>query len=137
VLQKIEHVCGSVSLDDQGHSPNPRGEDLLRQFYASVGLQYGIQHLEVGLLLTYIIDVARKKMRRACTQNVTKQSLSDYAQQDWPVMTKRSASRHAKASSGKGYISLQQLTLNTFKHVISQFDVISIIGSHPILSMQL
>jgi hypothetical protein len=30
VLQKIQHVCGSVSLDDQGHSPHPRGEDLLR-----------------------------------------------------------------------------------------------------------
>jgi hypothetical protein len=30
VLQKIEQVYGSVSLDDQGHSPSPRGEDLLR-----------------------------------------------------------------------------------------------------------
>jgi hypothetical protein len=30
VLQKIQHVCGRVSLDDQGHSPHPRGEDLLR-----------------------------------------------------------------------------------------------------------
>jgi hypothetical protein len=30
VLQKIEHVCGSVSLDDQGPPPRPRGEDLLR-----------------------------------------------------------------------------------------------------------
>jgi hypothetical protein len=46
-------------------------------------------------------------------------------------------SRHVKASSGKGYISLQQLTLSTFKHVISQVSVISIIGLHPILSMQL
>jgi hypothetical protein len=46
VLQKIEHVCRSVSLDDQGHSPCPRGEDLLRQLYACDGLQYGIQHLE-------------------------------------------------------------------------------------------
>jgi hypothetical protein len=34
VLQKIEHVCGSVSLDNQGHSPRPRGEDLFRQLYA-------------------------------------------------------------------------------------------------------
>jgi hypothetical protein len=34
VLQKIEHVCGSVSLDNQGHSPRPSGEDLLRQLYA-------------------------------------------------------------------------------------------------------
>jgi hypothetical protein len=42
VLQKIEHVCGSISLDDQGHSPRPRGEDLLRQLYACDGLQYGI-----------------------------------------------------------------------------------------------
>jgi hypothetical protein len=30
VLKKIEHVCESVSLDDQGHSPHPRGEDLLQ-----------------------------------------------------------------------------------------------------------
>jgi hypothetical protein len=29
-------------------------------------------------------------------------------------------SRHAKASSGKGSLSLHQLTLNIFKHVISQ-----------------
>jgi hypothetical protein len=28
VLQKIEHVYGSVSLNDQGHSHHPRGEDL-------------------------------------------------------------------------------------------------------------
>jgi hypothetical protein len=42
VLQKIEHVCGSVSLDDQGHSPRPRGEDLLRQLYAYDRLQYEI-----------------------------------------------------------------------------------------------
>jgi hypothetical protein len=46
MLQKIERVCGSVSLDDQGHSPHPRGEDLLQQLYSCDGLQYGIQHLE-------------------------------------------------------------------------------------------
>jgi hypothetical protein len=46
VLQKIEHVCGSVSLDDQGHSPRPRGEYLIRQLYAYDGLQCRIQHLE-------------------------------------------------------------------------------------------
>jgi hypothetical protein len=46
VLQKIKHVCGSVSLDDQGHSPPPRGEDLFRQLYACDGFQYGNQHLE-------------------------------------------------------------------------------------------
>jgi hypothetical protein len=38
MLQKIEHVCGSVSLDDQGHSPSPRGEDLLQQLYACDGV---------------------------------------------------------------------------------------------------
>jgi hypothetical protein len=42
VLQKIELVYGSVSLDDQSHSPRPRGEDLLQQLYACNGLQYGI-----------------------------------------------------------------------------------------------
>jgi hypothetical protein len=46
MLQKIEHVCGSVSLDDQGHSPRPRGEDHLQQLYSYDGLQYGIHHLE-------------------------------------------------------------------------------------------
>jgi hypothetical protein len=46
VLQKVEQVCGSVSLDDQGHSPRPRGEDLHRQLYAYDGLQYAIQHKE-------------------------------------------------------------------------------------------
>jgi hypothetical protein len=34
VLQKIEHV---ISLGDQGHSPRPRGEDLLWQLYACDG----------------------------------------------------------------------------------------------------
>jgi hypothetical protein len=37
VLQKIEHVCGSVSLNDQEHSPHHRGEDLLQQLYACDG----------------------------------------------------------------------------------------------------
>jgi hypothetical protein len=46
VIQKIEHVCRSVLLDDKGHSPRPRGEDLLRQLYTYNGLQYRIQHLE-------------------------------------------------------------------------------------------
>jgi hypothetical protein len=47
VLQKIEHVCESVSLDDQGHSPRRKGEDLLWQLYACDELQYGIQFLEM------------------------------------------------------------------------------------------
>jgi hypothetical protein len=34
VLQKIEQLCGSVSLDDQGHSAHTRGEYLLRKLYA-------------------------------------------------------------------------------------------------------
>jgi hypothetical protein len=46
VLQKIEHVCGSISLDDQGHAPHPRGEDLLLQLYTCDRLQCGITHLE-------------------------------------------------------------------------------------------
>jgi hypothetical protein len=46
VLQKIEHVCRSISLNDQGHSPRPSGEDLLRQLYVCDGLQYGIQPIE-------------------------------------------------------------------------------------------
>jgi hypothetical protein len=46
MLQKIEHVCRSVSLDRQGHSSHLRGADLLRQLYTYDGLQYGIQFLE-------------------------------------------------------------------------------------------
>jgi hypothetical protein len=46
VLQKIEHAYRSVLLDDQGHSPRPRGEDLLRQLYAYERLRYRIQYLE-------------------------------------------------------------------------------------------
>jgi hypothetical protein len=46
VLQKIEYVCKSISLDDQGYLPHPRGEDLIRQLYACDRLQYGIQHLD-------------------------------------------------------------------------------------------
>jgi hypothetical protein len=42
VLQQIEHVCRSISLDDQQHSPRPRGEDLIRQLYTYDGLQYEI-----------------------------------------------------------------------------------------------
>jgi hypothetical protein len=61
----MEHVCESVSLNDNVHSPRPKGEDLLRQLYACDDL-----------------GIAGKKRRRTCTQKVTKQSLSDYAQQD-------------------------------------------------------
>jgi hypothetical protein len=43
---KIEHLCGSVSLDNQGHSPHPRGEGLHWQLYTYDGLQYGIQFSE-------------------------------------------------------------------------------------------
>jgi hypothetical protein len=43
-----------------------------------------------GLPLTAVIGIAGKKRRRTCTQKVTRQSLSDYAQQDRPVVTKRS-----------------------------------------------
>jgi hypothetical protein len=46
VLQKIEHICGRDSLDDQGLSPRPRGEDLIWQLYACDRLQYEIHHLE-------------------------------------------------------------------------------------------
>jgi hypothetical protein len=46
MLQKIEHVCGRISLDNQGYSPHPRGDDLLWKLYACDGLQYEIQFLE-------------------------------------------------------------------------------------------
>jgi hypothetical protein len=37
VLQKIEHVYVSVSLNDQGHSPRPRGKDLLGNSMPAIG----------------------------------------------------------------------------------------------------
>jgi hypothetical protein len=40
------------------------------------------------LLLTAVIGITAKKRKRTCTQKVTKQSLSDYAQQDLPIVTK-------------------------------------------------
>jgi hypothetical protein len=46
VLQKIEHVCRSISLNDQGHSPRSRGEGLLQQLYAYDRLRYEIQHIK-------------------------------------------------------------------------------------------
>jgi hypothetical protein len=89
VLQKIEHVCGSVSLDDQGHSPCPRGKDLIRQLYACDGLQYGIQHLEAWTSTDSRHRHHRKEeKRRNLHIKVTKQSLSDYTQQDLSKVTK-------------------------------------------------
>jgi hypothetical protein len=35
-----------------------------------------------GVQTDSVIGIARKKKRRTCTQKVTKQSLSDYTQQD-------------------------------------------------------
>jgi hypothetical protein len=80
----------AFSLDSQGHSPHPRGEDLLQQLYACDELQYEIQHLEAWTPTDSVISITGKKRRRICTEKVTKQSLSDYAQQDWPIVTMRS-----------------------------------------------
>jgi hypothetical protein len=83
VLQKIEHVCGSVSLDDQGHSPRPRGEDLLQQLYTCDGLQYGIQHLEAWTSTDKHHRHRQKEEKRwNLHTKVTKQTLSDFTQQD-------------------------------------------------------
>jgi hypothetical protein len=49
MLQKIEYICRSILFDDQGHSPRPRGEDLLRQLYTCDSLQNRIQHLKPEL----------------------------------------------------------------------------------------
>jgi hypothetical protein len=72
VLQKIEHVCGSISLDDQGHSPRPRGEDLLWQLYAYDRLQYGNPALRsLNFPLTPVNGLAGKERREAtCTQKL-------------------------------------------------------------------
>jgi hypothetical protein len=81
VLQKIEHIYESVSLNDQGHSPHPRGEDLLRQLYAYDELQYRIHHLEAWTSTDNHHRHRRKEeKRRNLHIKVTKQSLSDYAQ---------------------------------------------------------
>jgi hypothetical protein len=43
----------------------------------------------------------KEREGETCTQKITKQSLSDYTQQDWPDKTKQSTSKHAKTSSDK------------------------------------
>jgi hypothetical protein len=76
--------------EDQGHSPHPRGEDHLWQLYAYDGLHYGIQHLEARTSTNNCHQHCRKEeKRRNLHTKVTMQSLSDYAKQDWPVVTKR------------------------------------------------
>jgi hypothetical protein len=70
VLQKIEYVCGSISLDDQGHSPRPRGEDLLRQLYACDRHQYGIQHLEAWTFTDSHHQYYRNREEETCTQKL-------------------------------------------------------------------
>jgi hypothetical protein len=91
VFQKTEHVCRSVSLDNQGHSPHPRGEDLLRQLYDCDGHQYGIQHLEAWTSTnSRHRHHLKEEKRRNLHTKVIKQSLSDYAQQDLSKVTKRS-----------------------------------------------
>jgi hypothetical protein len=42
-----------------------------------------------------------RERERNLHTTVIKESLSNYAQQDWPDVAKRSTSRHVKASSGK------------------------------------
>jgi hypothetical protein len=59
----------------------------------------------------------KKLQRKAWVIKLGKTDLS------WPS---GQISRHANASSGKWFISLQQLPLNTFKHVISQVKLINI-----------
>jgi hypothetical protein len=75
MLQKIESVWGSVSLNDQGHSPCPICEDLLQQLYAYDRLQYGIQFSKnLEFPLTVVIGITGMKRRRTCTQKVTKKA---------------------------------------------------------------
>jgi hypothetical protein len=79
----IELVCRSISLNDKGRSPRPRGEDLLRQLYAYDELQYKIQHLEAWTSTDNHHWYRRKEeKRRNLHKKVTKKSLSNYAQQD-------------------------------------------------------
>jgi hypothetical protein len=77
----LELICESVSLDDQGHSPRPRGEDLLWQLYACDRLQYGIQHLEAWTSTdSHHRHHWKEEKRWNLHTKVTNQSLSDYAQ---------------------------------------------------------
>jgi hypothetical protein len=55
------------------------------------------------------------------TKRNMKQILSNYAQQDWLIMTKRSRSRHMQGFKGhKGLVSLKHLPLYTFKQVLDK-----------------
>jgi hypothetical protein len=79
------------SGDSREYSPRPRGENLLRQLYTYNGVQYRIQHSKPRLSTD---GHQRHRQKREGERNphttVIKQSLSDYDQQDWPIMTKRS-----------------------------------------------
>jgi hypothetical protein len=69
-FQKIEHICESVSLDDQEHSPHPRGEDLPGQLYACDRLQYEIQYLEAWTSTDSHHWLHRKREEEICTQKL-------------------------------------------------------------------
>jgi hypothetical protein len=86
------------------------------------------------------ICIAEKEREITCTQEINKQCLSDYAQQDWPDLTKRPTSRHARLQAGDSHLPT---TTNSkhFKKDLAMFEVISILGfanytKHPIVINQ-
>jgi hypothetical protein len=108
MLQKIEHLrkrkhfSGSNTWWHKGIHLDLEVKTFFENSTPTMGfsMESSTQSLDFPLMIVKGI-AGRGREIETYTQRVTKQSLSDYAQQDWPDMTKRSTSRHAKASSGK------------------------------------
>jgi hypothetical protein len=102
-----------------------------------MGPSMGLALRSMDFPLLVILGIVGREGERLPTKKVMKQSLSNYAQQDWSDMTKPSTSRHAKASSGKIIHKPTTTTFNNFEETFIQVKVISFIGLHHILRMQL
>jgi hypothetical protein len=73
-----------------------------------------------AIVLVRVNGQKEEKRRNLHTKKIESRTWATTLSKTDPSWPSGHTSRHAKASSGKGYISLQQLALNTFKHVISQ-----------------
>jgi hypothetical protein len=100
VLQKIEYLWKRIT---QRHKSVHLALEVKTSFGNStptMALVHNPVHKNLDFPLLAVNSIARREERRNLHTTVIKQSLSDYAQQDWPNMTKWSTSRHAKDSSG-------------------------------------
>jgi hypothetical protein len=114
-------IAEAFNLTSKEWSPHPKGENLLRQLYTCNGLQYGIQFLETWTS-HWQSSSATPERREGETVHkmLQRKAWATTLSKTDPSWSNGQTSRHAKASSDKDFLSLLQLTLNTFKHVISQ-----------------